>query len=53
VTYLLHKLMKKGGWYWWYRTYASEDAALKGMEQGMRVGNNGLWADPQPVLPWE
>jgi endonuclease YncB( thermonuclease family) len=43
----------KEGWCWWYRKYAPLDAELEKLEQGARKAKKGLWADPQPVPPWE
>jgi endonuclease YncB( thermonuclease family) len=37
---------------WWYRTY-STDTTLKELEQSARVSRRGLWADADPVPPWE
>jgi endonuclease YncB( thermonuclease family) len=38
---------------WWYRKYASGDTVLEGLEKEARRAKKGLWADPQPVPPWE
>jgi hypothetical protein len=50
----------KEGWCWWYRKYAAGDTMLEGLgkkaregRKGIREGRKGLWADPQPVPPWE
>jgi micrococcal nuclease len=43
----------KHGWCWWYRKYAPGDAVLEELEKDAREGRKGLWADPQPVPPWE
>jgi micrococcal nuclease len=43
----------KQGWCWWYRKYAPGDTVLEGLEHEARDGRKGLWADPQPVPPWE
>jgi endonuclease YncB( thermonuclease family) len=40
-------------WCWWYRKYAPGDATLERLEAEGREGQRDLWADPQPVPPWE
>ena len=51
-THVNHTLVKDG-WCWWYRKYAPGDTGLEGLEKEAREGRKGLWADPQPVPPWE
>ena len=51
-TNLNHALVKEG-WCWWYRKYAPGDTTLEGLEKEAREARIGLWADPQPVPPWE
>ncbi|SLM48465.1 Uncharacterized endonuclease (fragment) [Nitrospira japonica] len=51
-TNVNHALVK-GGWCWWYRKYAPTDVTLEQLEQSARAANLGLWADPQPIPPWE
>jgi endonuclease YncB( thermonuclease family) len=46
-------MLVKDGWCWWYRKYAPGDRVLEGLEHDAREGWKGLWADPQPVPPWE
>jgi len=48
---LNHELLK-AGYAWWYRQY-SKDASLGDLEDGARLAQRGLWADPEPVPPWE
>ena len=38
---------------WWYRKYAPGDTMLEILEANAREAKRGLWADPQPVPPWE
>ena len=49
----LNQELVKQGWCWWYRKYAPGDTVLKGLEREAREGRKGLWADLQPVPPWE
>ena len=51
-TNVNHTLVKDG-WCWWYRKYAPGDMVLEGLEHEAREARKGLWADPQPVPPWE
>jgi micrococcal nuclease len=51
-TNVSHTLVKEG-WCWWYRKYAPGDAVLEELEKAAREAKKGLWADPQPVPPWE
>ena len=51
-THVNHELAKDG-WCWWYRKYAPGDLDLEKLEKEAREGRKGLWADPQPVPPWE
>jgi len=45
--------MVRDGWCWWYRKYEPGDMVLEGLEQEAREAKKGLWADLQPVPPWE
>jgi uncharacterized membrane protein len=49
----LNQELVKQGWCWWYRKYALGDTVLEGLEKEARKAKKGLWADPQPVPPWE
>lgn len=50
---LLNHELVKDGWCWWYRKYAPNDASLEKLEIEAREVNRGLWANPNPVPPWE
>jgi endonuclease YncB( thermonuclease family) len=51
-TNVNHTLVKDG-WCWWYRKYAPGDAELEKLEMEARKAKKGLWADQEPVPPWE
>ena len=51
-TNVNHELVKDG-WCWWYRKYAPGDTVLEQLEADAREAKRGLWADPQPMPPWE
>jgi endonuclease YncB( thermonuclease family) len=40
------------GWAWHYKEY-SKDPQLAGAEQAARQAKFGLWADKEPVPPWD
>ena len=43
----------KAGHAWWYRQYAGRDGELRAAEQEARQARLGLWADAEPVPPWD
>jgi len=45
-------LMLEAGMAWHYREY-SKNARLQRAEDDARAAGNGLWADREPVPPWE
>jgi micrococcal nuclease len=49
----LNREMLKAGFAWWFRRYAPYDEELKRLEAEAREAKRGLWADPEPVPPWE
>ena len=49
----LNKQLVYVGLAWWYRKYAPNDRTLKALEAGARAEKRGLWADKNPILPWE
>ena len=48
----LNRLLMSEGYAWWYRKY-SVDVSLGTLEERARALRLGLWADPDPVPPWE
>ena len=48
----LSQELLKAGLAWWYRHY-SKDEHLGELEAIARREKRGLWADPNPVPPWE
>lgn len=51
-TNLNHQLVRDG-WCWWYQKYAPGDRVLEALENAARERRKGLWADPNPLPPWE
>jgi micrococcal nuclease len=49
----LNEDMVRAGYAWWYEQYAPNDAALKQGQSSARQLRRGLWADDNPVPPWE
>jgi len=47
-----HELVR-AGLAWWYRSYAPKDTTLAQLEAEARTAKRGLWADAQPIPPWQ
>lgn len=50
--------MVEAGFAWWFRRYADEQTpdarqAYEAAETAARRASKGLWADPNPMPPWE
>ena len=45
--------MVAGGHAWWYRYYAPNNRLLEVTEQQARDAGKGLWANPDPMPPWD
>lgn len=45
--------MVQSGYAWWYKKYAPFDDDLRMAEERARNEMLGLWAEPDPVPPWE
>ncbi len=50
---VLNRELVRAGFAWWYRRYAPDDEMLAQLEQEAREAQRGLWADAEPVPPWE
>lgn len=48
----LNRELVRAGLAWWYRQYAKKDAELEALEREAREAKAGLWADADPVPPW-
>jgi micrococcal nuclease len=48
----LNRELLKAGLAWWFRKY-SKDVSLGDLEDEARLTKRGLWADSDPVPPWE
>jgi endonuclease YncB( thermonuclease family) len=48
---LSHEVVR-GGYAWWFRRYSS-DTTLAALESEARTARRGLWADAQPIAPWD
>jgi endonuclease YncB( thermonuclease family) len=48
----LNQELVRQGWAWWYRKY-SKDQGIGKLEAEARAAKWGLWADPNPIPPWD
>jgi endonuclease YncB( thermonuclease family) len=49
----LNREVVRAGMAWWYRRYAPNDRQLAALEDEARRARRGLWADRDPISPWE
>jgi endonuclease YncB( thermonuclease family) len=49
----MSQLLVQQGWCWWDRKQAPDDTQLEALEKEARDSQRGLWAEPDPVPPWE
>ena len=49
----LNREIVRAGFAWWYQQYARRETVLRDLENEARTAKRGLWADPEPVAPWE
>ena len=50
---VLNRELVREGFCWWYRKYAAGDTTLERFETEAREAKRGLWAEPNPMPPWE
>ncbi len=50
---MLNRELVRVGLAWWYKRYAPNDKILSALEAEARKAKRGLWADPNPVAPWD
>jgi len=48
----VNELLLQAGWAWHFKKY-DQDARWAAMEQLARRQRKGLWADPNPIAPWD
>jgi len=49
----LHEVLIEEGWAWWYERYYPNLGELGKKQASARAAKRGLWADPNPVPPWD
>lgn len=49
----LNDELVKAGFAWWDKKFAPRDKELAALEAEARKEKRGLWADPNPIPPWE
>ena len=49
----MNREMVRQGMAWWYRQYAPADQELAGLEAEARAAKRGLWAQSDPIPPWD
>jgi endonuclease YncB( thermonuclease family) len=50
---MLSQEIVKAGACWWYQKYAPDDEVLAELEGEARAAKRGLWANPNPIPPWD
>ena len=49
----LNEILLDEGYAWWYERYYPDRADLGKRQAAAQAARRGLWADPNPVPPWE
>ena len=50
---ILNEELVGAGFAWWHPKYAPNDARLRALEKEAKEKTLGLWADANPIPPWE
>jgi len=50
---IINYLLLQEGLVWWYEKYAPDETLYRSLEKHARRHKKGLWADPEPVPPWD
>jgi endonuclease YncB( thermonuclease family) len=48
----INSVMIQDGWAWHYKKY-NQDSKLADLERQARAAKRGLWAEPNPLAPWD
>ena len=51
--YDINASMVCAGYAWWYERYAPDSELLEGCQEEAQQAPKGLWADDEPMPPWE
>ena len=49
----INEVMVCNGHAWWYKRYAANAANLRRCQESAKTAGKGLWADDNPIPPWE
>lgn len=50
---ILNNELVRTGFAWWYEHYAPNNKILSQLQQTAKKGHFGLWAQPNPIAPWD
>lgn len=50
---IVNRELVRLGWAWWFRTKRAQDVRLGTLEADARAAGRGLWADANPIPPWQ
>lgn len=53
VDVTVNEQMVRDGFAWWYESYAKHATNLKDAQEDAKANKRGLWADKNPIPPWE